>query len=206
MENKNDFFIETFNIKHENVIYQLNIKINKKNIEFIVNILDSTINYFFMADINSIELIDKLGLNINKFTDLSKILNIFIQLYENNKLCLYQIDKNSINLVIKYQILYEENKYEIKLIKNKMKIEDKLNVLFNQINLLTNRLRIMNKKEEINNKNNNLNININKKEEEFKNIINEKNNTTKEISNKLINQIEEMENKLNMIILKVINY
>ena len=198
MENKNDFFIETFNIKHENVIYQLNIKINKKNIEFIVNILDSTINYFFMADINSIELIDKLGLNINKFTDLSKILNIFIQLYENNKLCLYQIDKNSINLVIKYQILYEENKYEIKLIKNKMKIEDKLNVLFNQINLLTNRLRIMNKKEEINNKNNNLNININKKEEEFKNIINEKNNTTKEISNKLINQIEEMENKLNI--------
>ena len=199
---KNNSIKEIYNIKNKKYIYQLSIDINEKEITFIINLLNNSIDYYFKTKINSIELIQKLGLNINKFYEPDKLINIFNKLYHNNKISINQSD-DTINLIIKYNILYEELIYEIKLNKVKMIIEDKFIALYNQIYYLTNKFQDNNIKD-INNEINELNISLNEKEKELKNIINEKDNIIKEISNKLYNQekiIKELNNKDNKIIL-----
>ena len=194
---KQNLISETFNINKENNIYQLNIETNEKKIFFTLNLLSNSKDYYYITEINSIELIEKLGLNSQKFTETKKILNIFNQLCRNNKISLEQKNDDIINLIIYYTILYEENKLEINLNKVKITIEDKLNILYNQINYLTNKLKfkkeIQNNTDEINE----LNISINKKEKKLRKMIEEKDNIIKEISNKLLNQekiIKELNN------------
>ena len=213
---KNNSINETYNINNENNIYQLNININDKDIQLTVNILSNALDYFYMIKMKLLDFFKKLGLNESLFNDKDKILKIFKQIYKSNKLSLYQLDDNCINLGLQYSILYEEVKHEFQLYKVKIDNIDKFNILYNQIYLLTNKLKNYNEIKDMNNEINELNISLNKKEKELINIINEKDIIIKDISNKLINQekiikelinqnnnkkiinkFEEMENKIN---------
>ena len=51
-----------YNIKNDNNLYQLIIDINDTEIKFTINILNNSIDYYFMTKIDSLELIKNLGL------------------------------------------------------------------------------------------------------------------------------------------------
>ena len=102
----------------------------------------------------------------------------------------------------------EEGKIkEIKLYKEYMNDKDIFNILYNEIKLMKKeRSKIEKNKEieEMKNKINELNINMNKREEEIKDKLDEKDKIIKEMNAKLIIQENEMNNK-NEIINKRIN-
>ena len=205
---KQNLISETFNIIKENYIYQLNIETNENKIIFTINLLSNTNNYYYTTKININELFEKLGLNSNKFTDSKKVLNIFNQFYLNNKISIEQKNDNSIYLIIYYTILYEQNKLELKLDKGKITIEDKLNILYNQIKFLTNKIKSKDEIKNNTNEINELNISINEKEKQLKNLIEEKDNIIDEISNKLLNQekiIKKLNSNYNIIIINKID-
>ena len=191
---------ETYNFKYNNNIYQLNINLKNHDIQFTINKLSNSIDYYFTSKINLENLFNNLGLNISMFKDSDKIFSIFTQIYQKNKMSISQIDEESINLVIHYTPLNEEIKYEIQLNKIKMNNDDKFNVLYNQINLLTNKLnyhmndKINDLKNEIIKKNNIIQEIVNKvldQEEVIKDL------KKKYESNKIMNKIEDLGNKIN---------
>ena len=109
-------------------------------------------------------IVDKLELNSKKYYNLDLILNIFDKIYENKKLTIIINKNESCTLIVNIINAFVEEKYEIKLYKNYMKIKDKFNLLFNQIKLLKNYNNTFNKNiiEKMNNKINELNNKLNK--------------------------------------------
>ena len=75
-------------------------------------------------------------MNPTKHTDLNEILEIFDQVYLKNKLSIVKVDENTINLIIKFNIIFDEVTHEIKLYKNYMNNNDKFNLLYNEIKML----------------------------------------------------------------------
>ena len=197
---KNCLNRETYNFKHNNNIYQLNIEIDETDIKFTINKLSNSIDYYFTNKTNIKTFLDKLGLSILKFSDSNKLLNLFGQIYQRNKMSINQIDNNNIILMIQYELLYEENQYEIQLKKTRMTNDDKFNVLYNQIIILTTKIKYQDDIKFINNK-----------ISELKNIIKEKNDIIDELSNKILiqekmlkeitekNNFDNIMNKINQI-------
>ena len=204
---KNSLNRETYNFKHNNNIYQLSIEIDETDIQFTINKLSNSIDYYFTNKINTKLLLDKLGLSILKFPDSNKLLNIFGQIYQRNNMSISQIDNHNIVLMIHYELLYEENQYEIQLRKTKMNNDDKFNVLYNQIIILTSKIKYQDEIKLMNNKIN-----------ELKTIINEKDAIIDEISNKILiqekmlkevaekNNFDNIMNKINQIENKLYNF
>ena len=83
-------------------------------------------------------IVNKLELNIIKYSNLELILNIFDEIYLNNNINININNDESCNLIIKFINVLKESKYEFKLYKNYMKMNDKFNILFNQIKLIKN--------------------------------------------------------------------
>ena len=197
---KNCLNRETYNFKHNNNIYQLNIEIDETDIKFTINKLSNSIDYYFTNKTNIKTFLDKLGLSILKFSDSNKLINLFGQIYQRNKMSINQIDNNNIILMIQYELLYEENQYEIQLKKTRMTNDDKFNVLYNQIVILTTKIKYQDDIKFINNK-----------ISELKNIIKEKNDIIDELSNKILiqekmlkeitekNNFDNIMNKINQI-------
>ena len=153
------------------------IEIDETDIQFTINKLSNSIDYYFTNKINIKLLLDKLGLSNLKFSDSKKLLNLFGQIYQRNKMSINQMDNNNIILMIQYELLYEEKQYEIQLKKTKMTNDDKFNVLYNQIIILTTKIKYQDDIKILNNKIN-----------ELKTIINEKNVIIDELSNKILIQ------------------
>jgi len=203
---KNCLNREIYNFKHNNNIYQLSIEIDEADIQFTINKLSNSIDYYFTNKINIKILLDKLDLNISKFSDSNKLLSLFGQIYQRNNMSINQMDNNNIILMIKYTLLYEENQYELQLKKTKMTNDDKFNVLYNQIKILTNKIKYQ---DDIKIMNNQIN--------ELKNIINEKNVIIDELSTKILlqekilkeitekNNFDNIINKINQIETKFYN-
>ena len=176
-----------YNIIKDKDIYNLRIEIDKQNIYFITKKLNESLDYNYKSNLSILEFINKFELNQNKYSDNFLILNLFDKINQNNNILIDIIDDNSINIIFKYRMICEDIKIEIKLQKENMNINDKLNILFNQLELINN-----------NNINNNINYNI--KGEEINNKINNQDNKIEEMNNKINNQnnnIEEMNNKIN---------
>ena len=187
-----------YNIKDENNDYILRLEINEKNINIIIS-LNNNIEYNYKTQMSLLTIVNKLELNLAKYSNLELILKLFDKVYENKKLFI-NVNNNdeSCILLIKLLNVLEEVNYEIKLYKNYMKVDDKFNMLYNHFKLLKNNNIDNDKLNEMNNKINELNTKLEQRDKEIKNILNQKDNIINEMNNKIINQekrIKDLENK-----------
>ena len=138
-----------------------------------------------------------------------------------NKLSLVKVDDNTINLIIKFNIIFEEVTHEIKLYKIYMNNDDKFNLLYNEIKILQNKIDSVttnknNDIEQLKKKLSDMDSTLNKKNEEIniikesikgnnlfmkeqKEILMRQDNVLKDINNRLIqkeNQVKLLTDKL----------
>ena len=210
-----------YNIKCENENYILRIEIDNNYINFILTKLNEIVSSNYKNKYDLLSIVNKLALNPSKHTDLNEILEIFDKVYLKNKLSILKVDDNTVSLIIKFNIIFDEVTHELKLYKIYMNNNDKFNLLYNEIKILQQKIDTItvNKNDEIEkikSKVKEMDLNLNKKSEEInsikqsieekKLIINKQNeilirqdNQIKEINNKLIekeNQIAIISNKL----------
>ena len=186
-----------YNINNENNNYILRLETNNRYLYFIISSNDN-IEYNYKTNMNLSTIVNKLELNSIKYNNLDLILDIFDEVYKNNKLSVDILNDESCVLIINLFNVLTAKKYEIKLVKNCMKEKDKFDMLFNQFKLLKKNNYDNDKIEEMNNKINELNNKIDKKDEEIKDIINKKDLVINEINQTVIsleNKIQELENK-----------
>jgi hypothetical protein len=210
-----------YNIKYENENYCLRIEIDNKYITFILSKLNEPVNFNYKNKYDLLSIVNTLTLNPSKHSNLNEILDILDKVYLKNKLSILKVDDNTINLIIKFNIIFDEVTHELKLYKIYMSSNDKFNFLYNEIKLMQQKIEniTINKNkeiEQIQKKIKEMDLNLNKKNEEINNInlaikeresiINEQkdmliklNNTIIELNNSLIekeNRIKIIENKL----------
>ena len=210
-----------YNIKYENDDYCLRIEIDNKYITFILSKSNEPVNYNYKNKYDLLSIVNTLTLNPSKHSNLNEILDILDKVYLKNKLSILKVDDNTINLIIKFNIIFDEVTHELKLYKIYMSSNDKFNFLYNEIKLMQQKIEniTINKNkeiEQIQKKIKEMDLNLNKKNEEINNInlaikeresiINEQkdmliklNNTIIELNNGLIekeNRIKIIENKL----------
>ena len=210
-----------YNIKYENDNYCLRIEIDNKYITFILSKSNEPVNYNFKNKYDLLSIVNTLTLNPSKHSNLNEILDILDKVYLKNKLSILKVDDNTISLIIKFNIIFDEVSHELKLYKIYMNNNDKFNFLYNEMKLMQQKLDNIttnkNKEiEKIQKQIKEMDINLNKKNEEINNInislkeretiiIEQKelliklNNTIIELNNSLIekeNKIKLIENKL----------
>ena len=210
-----------YNITYENENYGLRIEIDNKYITFILSKSNEPVNYNFKNKYDLLSIVNTLTLNPSKHSNLNEILDIFDKVYLKNKLSILKVDDNTISLIIKFNIIFDEVSHELKLYKIYMNNNDKFNFLYNEMKLMQQKLDNIttnkNKEiEKIQKQIKEMDINLNKKNEEINNInislkeretiiIEQKelliklNNTIIELNNSLIekeNKIKLIENKL----------
>ena len=210
-----------YNIKCEDENYILRIEIDNNYINFILTKLNEIVSSNYKNKYDLLSIVNKLALNPSKHTDLNEILEIFDKVYLKNKLSILKVDDNTVSLIIKFNIIFDEVTHELKLYKIYMNNNDKFNLLYNEIKILQQKIDTItvsknDEIEKIKNKVKEMELNLNKKSEEInsikqsieekKLIINKQNeilirqdNQIKEINNKLIekeNQIAIISNKL----------
>jgi WD40 repeat protein len=210
-----------YNIKYENENYCLRIEIDNKYITFILSKLNEPVNFNYKNKYDLLSIVNTLTLNPSKHSNLNEILDILDKVYLKNKLSILKVDDNTINLIIKFNIIFDEVTHELKLYKIYMSSNDKFNFLYNEIKLIQQKLENVNTNknneiEQIQKKIKEMDLSLIKKNEEInkinlaikerENIINEQkemliklNNTIVELNNSLIekeNRIKIVEDKL----------
>ena len=188
-----------YNIKDENNDYILRLEEDEKNITISISLKDN-IEYNYKTKMSLLTIVNKLELNLIKYSNLELILKLFDALYENNKIIINinNIEENCILLIKLPNPLEQMIKYEIKLYKNYMKVDDKFNMLFNQFKLFKNIIDNNDKINEMNNEINQLNTKLEQRDKEIKDILNQRDNVINELNKKIINQeirIKDLENK-----------
>ena len=173
-----------YNIKERNNDYILRLEINDKNINIIIT-LNNNIEYNYKTQMSLSTFVNKLELNLVKYSNIELIIKLFDEISEGNKLSINinDSDESCILLIKLVNPLEKIINYEIKLFKNFMKVDDKMNMLFSQFKLFRNMNMDNDKILLMNNKINELNIKLEQKD----NIINEMNK-------KIINQEERLKN------------
>jgi len=187
-----------YNVKNENSEYILRLEINEKNLGIVISSNDN-INYNYKTQMSLLTIVNKLELNPTKYCNLELILNLFDKIYESKTLTINTNNNDeSCRLLIKSLNVFGENDYEIILYKHYMKFDDKFNMLYNQFKLVkkinNDNLNII---EMNNQKINELNIKLEKRDEEIRDILNKKDLIINEMNTKIINQenrIKELEN------------
>ena len=170
----NSLIYKNYNINYENDNYNLSLNIMVNNINLILKKINKSINFYYKTKLNSRILSEKLKLNDIKYQNNDLLSEFFDEAYKDKKLYINKIDKDKIYLIIGKSKLF---KYEIDL--NKEFINNDSLYFNNEILDLNNQIKEIKK-------------NMNKKEDDIKNIINEKDN---EISN-LNRKIDEITLKL----------
>ena len=220
-KNENILNHKEYNIKYENDNYSLRIEIDNKYITFILAKLNEPVNFNYKNKYDLLSIVNTLTLNPSKHSNLNEILDIFDKVYLKNKLSISKVDDNTISLIIKFNIIFDEVTHELKLYKIYMNTNDKFNFLYNEIKLIQQKLENVNTNknneiEQIQKKIKEMDLSLIKKNEEInkinlaikerENIINEQkemliklNNTIVELNNNLIekeNRIKIVEDKL----------
>ena len=169
--------------------YLLFITLDEKYINFkLIHVNDIIfiyyINKFDLNDINN-----KLDLSFNINNNLEKVMKLVDSCFSNNKLSIKYDINNDINIIMKYPVAFEEHECSLKLIKTELNINEKFEIILNEISLLK-----KDKNIEVNEKFKNieklivdLKDNINKKLKENLNMIKELKNKIEKNKNNLIN-------------------
>ena len=125
----NTYGYKEFKITKDNSIYNLKIEIEKEYIIFELKNLNNSLDYFYRNKANIDKLLDKINLNHEK--KLNK--DLFVKMFdkrEENTIIINNINNNQINI----QFINSNNiNFEINLIKEIMTIDDKLNIIYNEI-------------------------------------------------------------------------
>ena len=159
-----------YNIKSENNIYNIRIEAFEDNISFILKNI-STLEYLYKNQIHISSIINELKLPKSKEC-ISNVEFFFKELdyiFKNKQILINIIDEDYLNIVIKKS--KDNFKCKIKLKKEYLNNNDKINILYNEINLIKNSIKKPYNDNKFNNYEN-LIININKKEDDIKNLIN----------------------------------
>ena len=187
----------------KNINYNLRIEIDQKYIYFILTNNNDSLIYNYKNKIELNIIINKLELNSYKYNNLELILKVFDILYDKNKIQIkINNDDNTCNILIKYNNLFTEVEHEIKLYKEYMNINDKINIIYNELKLIKNN----------NNKSVQNNSNIRSEDNNIisKNMNNDVieliNKKMIEIENKLMTNYNIFENKMSNIINNINNY
>ena len=178
-KNENILNHKEYNIKYENDNYSLRIEIDNKYITFILAKLNEPVNFNYKNKYDLLSIVNTLTLNPSKHSNLNEILDIFDKVYLKNKLSISKVDDNTISLIIKFNIIFDEVTHELKLYKIYMNTNDKFNFLYNEIKLIQQKLE---------------NVNTNKNNE-----IEQIQKKIKEMDLSLIKKNEEI-NKINLAI------
>ena len=198
--NNNYYCFREYNMKENEIEYNLRLEIIDKNIIFILSNLNEDLEYFYKSKIDLLTIINKFELNSYKYSDPETMLKIFDNIYKKKQISINEIEDNSYNITFKLlNILGEEIINEIKLFKEFMNDSDKFKYLFGIINSMKKNNNIKEKEnkeiENIKKKLDELNTNINKRDEEIKDILNKKDIIIQKLNEKVIN----LENKYNKI-------
>ena len=194
-----------YNIKYENDNYSLRIEIDNKYITFILAKLNEPVNFNYKNKYDLLSIVNTLTLNPSKHSNLNEILDIFDKVYLKNKLSISKVDDNTISLIIKFNIIFDEVTHELKLYKIYMNTNDKFNFLYNEMKLIQQKLENINTNknneiEQIQKKIKEMDLNLLKKSEEINNI-----NTAIKERETIINGQKEMLIKLNNTIIELNN-
>ena len=176
------YIYKEYNIIKENEVYNLRLEFDQINIKFKLKNLNESIDYIYKNKYKIAFFINKLEVNPNKFSNYEIVINTFDKLYNKNNILIDKI--NDDNIIIK--IKYDNNEKEIQLNKEYMNINDKFNIMYNQLKFINNfndKMEIEKMKKEIKE----LNVKLEKNEKY--NDINEKDNIIDEIINKKIDKI-----------------
>jgi hypothetical protein len=198
--NNNYYCFREYNMKENEIEYNLRLEIIDKNIIFILSNLNEDLECFYKSKIDLLTIINKFELNSYKYSDPETMLKIFDNIYKKKQISINEIGDNSYNITFKLlNILGEEIINEIKLFKEFMNDNDKFKYLFGIINSMKKNNNIKEKEnkeiENIKKKLDELNSNINKRDEEIKDILNKKDIIIQKLNEKVIN----LENKYNKI-------
>ena len=214
-EINNNCSYKEYNLKKEKIIYNLRIEINKNYINFIVKELNSPLDYNYKVQLKLINIIVNLQISETDYSNFDLIFKKFDEIFENQNFLIKLNDNNMIlNLIINNgnSNNCQNNKYKINLSKENMNYDDKINILYNQIKLLNYKNIDNNKQLDDNLEMKNIikkidktNLNINKKEDDIKNIINEKDLKIKELNTKIEQIINENKKFIEDIKQKYIN-
>ena len=183
IEEENILAFKEFNIEKGKDLYNLRIEISNKHIYINLIKINIRLYYIYRNKVELSTLIDKLQLEQKNKLDIDLLLRIFDNIYEEKKIIITIDDNNSIKIILEKS---NNIKFEIKLKKENMTIDDKLNMIYNEIRLRNN--KNYNYKIENNIKFEYLNNKINKKDR----ILNEKEEININESNKFI--IKNIEN------------
>ena len=149
-------------IKKENYNFILRFEIYEKNIYIIIS-LNYNIEYNYKTKMSLSTIVNKLELNPVKFSNFELILKLIDVIYNNKNISINITNDEYCILLIKFTNVLKESTYEFKINKNYMKMNDKFNILFNQMKTLKNN---NDKIEQMNNKYNELNEKIELKNKE----------------------------------------
>ena len=182
--------LRTYNLKSGNNTNEIRIEVISDNISFLLKNL-STLDYIYKNNINISSLVNELKLSANCISDKELLLQSFDNIYKNKKILIHFINEDNLSLKIETML---GNLFEIKLKKEMMNINDKINILYNEINLIKNHSQNPNNDNTFKN----IIINMNKKEDDIKNKINELDKDKEKKIEEIINEQKiKLENFVN---------
>lgn len=121
-----------YEITHEKSEYTLRIETDAQNIYFVISLKDR-LEYNYKTNMNLKTIVDKLSLNPKRYSNLELILPLFDKIYENKNLLIKFQNDEYCSLILKFNNDFEEETFEIKLYKLNTKMEDKINIILEQI-------------------------------------------------------------------------
>ena len=127
----NNVIYKEYMIKNSNDNYNLKIEINEEDVSIILKKMNNSLDYFYKNKIKKSELLEQLKLDESYKLKNFLILNILDQLYKENKIILQIIDNKLIK--IKFENNINNINIEMLLVKENMTIDDKLNIIYNEI-------------------------------------------------------------------------
>ena len=154
-----------YNIECGNNINEIRIDVIGNNISFGLKNL-SNLDYIYKNKINLASLINELKFSQKCILDTGLLLINIDNIYKNKKISIHIIDDDNLKLEIDNM---QGNIFEIKLKKETLNINDKINILYNEINLIKNNSKIPRNDNIFQN----IIFNMSKKEDDIKNKINE---------------------------------
>jgi len=183
----NNLAYKEYNIIND--LYNLRIELSDKYFYFILKKLNTPLDYNYKNKIELKTLIDNLKFDNNYDYNSNLILEQFDKIYKKNKIAINTIDDDNIKIIIDNSNIFETIQCSISLNKTNMTVNDKFNLLYNEIQLIKNKENENNISEYMKNINKKLDkydIMINKKEDDIKNNLTEKDIQIENINNTLL--------------------
>ena len=119
-----------YNIKNADGNYNLKLEIYEEYINLFLKRINNTLDYFYKNKVKKTELLEQFKFNQDYKFNNYLFLSLLDNIYKEKKILIKRIDNNNIN--IQFESV-GENKFEITLTKENMTIDDKLNLIYNEI-------------------------------------------------------------------------